>query len=225
MRGRSQALRCCASSMNPPRRRSPTALRTRGAASSPSTISRRHLRHLDPRDRRRGVRGQGDQRRHLPGRRGLRLAARRLPGGRVPQGKRHRPARRQTGVAAPEGSRGKGQDRVVERHPDRDQPALYHRRFVGAEAPGDETHAGEVRGAGGRPGAAHRRAVPRGAEGRRPRRQRNRRCGARGRYDPDFRASSTRSRPSSGASRIAASIPTRWSPSAPPSRARCCRAM
>jgi molecular chaperone DnaK len=35
---------------------------------------RRHLRHLDPRDRRRRVRGEVDQRRHLPRRRGLRHA-------------------------------------------------------------------------------------------------------------------------------------------------------
>jgi molecular chaperone DnaK len=33
---------------------------------------RRHLRRLDPRDRRRRVRGEVDQRRHLPRRRGLR---------------------------------------------------------------------------------------------------------------------------------------------------------
>jgi hypothetical protein len=34
----------------------------------------RHVRYLHPGDRRRGVRGQGHQRRHLPGRRGLRPA-------------------------------------------------------------------------------------------------------------------------------------------------------
>ena len=44
---------------------------------------RRHLRHLDPRDRRRRVRGQGDQRRHLPRRRRLRPARHRLPRRRV----------------------------------------------------------------------------------------------------------------------------------------------
>ena len=41
---------------------------------------RRHLRHLDPRDRRRRLRGQVDQRRHLPRRRGLRQADHRFPG-------------------------------------------------------------------------------------------------------------------------------------------------
>ena len=39
---------------------------------------RRHVRHLDPPARRRRLRGQGDLRRHVPGRRGLRPAHRRL---------------------------------------------------------------------------------------------------------------------------------------------------
>ena len=40
---------------------------------------RRHLRHLDPGDRRRRLRGEVHRRRHLPGRRGLRLPHHRLP--------------------------------------------------------------------------------------------------------------------------------------------------
>jgi hypothetical protein len=56
---------------------------------------RRHLRHLDPRDRRRRVRGEVDQRRHLPRRRGLRHAPRRLSGRRVQEGAGHRPAQGQ----------------------------------------------------------------------------------------------------------------------------------
>ena len=51
---------------------------------------RRHLRHLDPRDRRRRVRGQVDQRRHLPRRRGLRHAPGRVSRQRVQEGERHR---------------------------------------------------------------------------------------------------------------------------------------
>ena len=47
---------------------------------------RRHLRHLDAGDRRRRVRGEVDQRRHLPRRRGLRHAHHRLPGRRVQKG-------------------------------------------------------------------------------------------------------------------------------------------
>ena len=54
---------------------------------------RRHLRHLDPRDRRRRLRGEVDQRRHLPRRRGLRHAPRRLSRRRVQEGAGHRPAR------------------------------------------------------------------------------------------------------------------------------------
>ncbi len=111
---------------------------------------RRHLRHLDPRDRRRRVRGEVDQRRHLPGRRGLRHAARRLPRRRVQEGAGHRPAQRQARPAAPEGSGREGQDRAVLHDADRDQPALHHRRRVRPEAPDDEAHPRQVRGAGRR---------------------------------------------------------------------------
>ena len=86
---------------------------------------RRHVRHLDPRDRRRRVRGQVDQRRHVPRRRGLRHAPRRVSGGRVQEGKRHRSAERQAGAAAAEGGCREGQDRAVERAADRDQPAVH----------------------------------------------------------------------------------------------------
>ena len=47
----------------------------------------------DPRDRRRRLRGEVDQWRHLPRRRGLRHAPRRLPRRRVQEGAGHRPAR------------------------------------------------------------------------------------------------------------------------------------
>ncbi len=89
---------------------------------------RRHLRHLDPRDRRRRLRGEVDQRRHLPRRRRLRHAPRRLSRRRVQEGAGHRPAQRQARAAAPEGSRREGQDRAVVRDADRDQPAVHHRR-------------------------------------------------------------------------------------------------
>ena len=89
---------------------------------------RRHLRRLDPGDRRRRVRGEVDQRRHLPGRRRLRHAARRLSGRRVQEGAGHRPAQRQAGPAAPEGGGRKGQDRAVLDHADRNQPAVHHGR-------------------------------------------------------------------------------------------------
>ena len=48
-------------------------------------------------------------------------------------------------------------------HPDRDQPALHHRRRLGPEAPDDEAHPRQVRGAGRRPHPADHRPVPRGA--------------------------------------------------------------
>jgi molecular chaperone DnaK len=75
---------------------------------------RRHLRYLRARDRRRRVRGEVDQRRHLPRRRRLRHAPRRLPGRRVQEGAGHRPAQGQAGPAAPQGSGREGQDRAVE---------------------------------------------------------------------------------------------------------------
>ena len=49
---------------------------------------RRHVRHVDPRDRRRRVRGEVDERRHVPGRRRLRHAARQLSRRRIPEGAR-----------------------------------------------------------------------------------------------------------------------------------------
>ena len=76
---------------------------------------RRHVRHLDPRDRRRRVRGEVDERRHVPRRRRLRHEARQLPRRRVQEGAGHRPAQRQAGPAAPQGSRREGEDRAVAR--------------------------------------------------------------------------------------------------------------
>ena len=106
---------------------------------------RRHVRHLDPRDRRRRVRGEVHQRRHLPRRRGLRRPRHRLSRRRVPQGAGHRPAPRQAGAAAAEGSGREGQDRAVVLQGDRDQPAVHHRRRLRAEAPGDDADPGEAR--------------------------------------------------------------------------------
>ncbi len=99
-------------------------------------LRRRHLRHLDPRGRRRRGRGQVHQRRHPPRRR------------------RHRPARSSTG-SLDEFKKDQGIDlgkdkmalqRLKEAaekakielstaHGDRDQPAVHHRRRLGPEAP------------------------------------------------------------------------------------------
>ncbi len=71
---------------------------------------RRHVRYFDSRTGRRRLRGQGDQRRHLPGRRRLRPARHRLPGRRVPQGPGNRSAQGPDGAAAAQGSRRESQD-------------------------------------------------------------------------------------------------------------------
>ena len=144
---------------------------------------RRHVRHLDPRDRRRRVRGEVDERRHVPRRRRLRHEARLLPRRGVQEGAGHRPAQRQARPAAAEGSRREGEDRAVERHADRDQPAVHHRRCIGSEASDDEAHprqAGEPRR---RPHRAHQGSVREGHQGRRPQGSRHRRGRSRRRHD------------------------------------------
>ena len=70
----------------------------------------RHLDHRDRRDRRRApVRGAVDERRHVPGRRGLRPPDHRLPRRRVQKGVGHRSPQRSPGPAAAEGSRREGE--------------------------------------------------------------------------------------------------------------------
>ncbi len=137
----------------------------------------------DPRDRRRRVRGEVDQRRHLPRRRGLRHAHRRLPRQRVQERVRHRSARRQARAAAPERGGREGQDRAVLDHADRDQPAVHHRRQVRPEASHHEAHAGQAREPGGRSHPEDHRPVRQRAEGRRPEGRRDRGGGAGRRHD------------------------------------------
>ena len=145
---------------------------------------RRHVRRFDPRDRRRRVRGQVDQWRHLPRRRGFRHADRRLSGRRVQKGTGHRPALRQAGPAAPQRRGGESQDRTLFRPADGSQPAVHHGGSVGAEAPDHEADPGQARIAGRRSGAAHRRSVQGSAQGCRPQGRRNRRGGSGRRHDP-----------------------------------------
>ncbi len=58
---RSPASRCCASSTSRPPRRSPTdSRRTRARRSPVYDLRRWHVRHLDPGNRRRRLRGEGD---------------------------------------------------------------------------------------------------------------------------------------------------------------------
>ena len=128
---------------------------------------RRHVRHLDPGDRRRRLRGEGHQRRHLPRRRGLRPARDRLPGRRVQEGPGHRPAQGPHGPPAPQGSGREGQVRALHGHGDRHQPAVRHGRRERAEAPQHEADARQAGGAVRRPARPARRPVPDGAQGRR----------------------------------------------------------
>ena len=69
-------------------------------------------------------------------------------------------------AAAPEGSRREGQDRAVEQHADRHQPALRDGRRSGPEAPEHQADARQARGAGRRADRAHDRAVPHRDQGR-----------------------------------------------------------
>ena len=63
-----------------------------------------------------------------------------LPGRRVQEGERHRPAQRPPGAAAPEGRRRKGQDRTVERAADRSEPALHHGGRFRSQASDHQDH-------------------------------------------------------------------------------------
>ena len=71
----------------------------------------------------------------VAGRRRLGSARHQLACRQVPGRERHRPAHRQDGSAAPEGSFREGQDRAVFRHADQHQPAVHHGRRFRPEAP------------------------------------------------------------------------------------------
>ena len=128
-------------------------------------LRRRHLRHLDPRGGRERRRGEGDQRRHAPGRRQPRPAPDRLPDRRVQEGPGHRPLEGLDGVAAPARGRREGEDRALERGHHRHQPALHHGGQDRPEAHDAEADPREVRAAGRGPDRPHARAVPGRAQG------------------------------------------------------------
>ena len=69
-------------------------------------------------------------------------------------------------LAAPEGCGREGEDRALQRHSDRHQPALHHRRPERAEASHLEADPGQARSARGRPDREDRPALQGGAEGR-----------------------------------------------------------
>jgi molecular chaperone DnaK len=85
---------------------------------------------------------------HLGGRR-FRPEGDGFPGGRVSQGPRHRPAQGPDGPAAPQRSRGKGQDGAVHFAGDRRQPALHHRGRLRPQTPAHQAHPGQTGGPGG----------------------------------------------------------------------------
>ena len=130
---------------------------------------RRHVRHLGARGRRQHRRGALDQRRYTPRWRRLRRPRDPLPGRGVQEGPGRRPRQGSDGDAAPEGSRGEGQDRALDRDRDGDQPAVRHGRRVRSQAPEPAALAREVRAAGRRPDPAHARAGAPGLQGRGPR--------------------------------------------------------
>ena len=144
-----------------------------------------HLRHLHSRDRRRRVRGEVDQRRHLPRRRGFRHAPGRVSGQRVQEGEPDRPEGRQACPAAAQGSRREGQDRALLLAADRDQPAVHLDEPADAVAAASdhEAHARQARESGRRPDREDQGPVHSSAEGRRPQGRGHRRGGAGRRHD------------------------------------------
>ncbi len=145
---------------------------------------RRHLRRLDPRPRRRRLRGQVDQRRHPSRRRQLRQGRRRLDGGRVQARQRHRSEQGQDGPAAPLRGRREGQDRALDHDEQQRQSALHQRRRERSQAPRPEPHAGQVQRAhrdARRPRGGARQAGP---VRRQPVARQDRPRHSRGRHDP-----------------------------------------
>ena len=131
---------------------------------------RRHVRYLRPGDWRRRVRGEVDQRRHLPRRRGLRHAPRRVSGQRVQEGEPDRSEERQAGPPAPQGGGREGQDRAVVLAADRDQPAVHLHEPADASslASDDEADACQAREPGRRPHREDKGSLLAGAQGCRP---------------------------------------------------------
>ena len=117
---------------------------------------RRHLRREHPGHRRRRGRGARHRGRHPPGRGRLRPPHRRLPGRRVQEGQRDRPAVRPAGAAAPVRGGREGQGRAVLGDPDHDQPAVHHRRRLRAQASQHHADALHLRADHRRSHRAHR---------------------------------------------------------------------
>ena len=119
---------------------------------------RRHLRHLDPGAGRRRLRGQGHQRRHPPRRRRLRPAHHRVAAGRVQEGPGHRP-RPRTSRPCSGSRRPPRRPRSSCRRPSSTEINLPYitADATGPEAPRDDAHPRQARGAGRRPDRADQR--------------------------------------------------------------------
>ncbi len=88
---------------------------------------RRHVRHLDPRDRlERRLQGHRHRGRHVPRRRRRRRSDHRLARARLQGGARDRPPPGPDGSAAPQGRCREGQVRALERARDGGKPPLHH---------------------------------------------------------------------------------------------------
>ena len=143
-------------------------------------LGRRHVRHLDHRDRgggqRASVRGARDEWRHVPRRRGFRHAHHRVPDERVPKGERHRHPQGSARNAAPQGSLREGKDRTEFAAADRGQFAIHHGGRQRSEASEHQAHARQAGIAGRRPhraddGSLQDCAQRCGPQGRRDRRR------------------------------------------------------
>ena len=108
---------------------------------------RRHLRHHDPRAQLGRVRGEGDERQHLPRRRGLRPADHRLAREALQGADRHRPEARPDGAAAAQGGGGAREARALLRGRDGGEPPVHHRRRDRPEAPRRDHRPDDARGA------------------------------------------------------------------------------
>ncbi len=128
-------------------------------------------------------------------------------------------------TAAPARSRREGQDRTLDHDADRDQSALSHRGCLRTETPGDDPDPCQTGTTHRGPGGRNTHPAETGARGCGPLRHRHQRGGDGGRHDPHAGCSGSRAAISSARNPTRASTPTRWWPSARPSRRVCWAAM
>ena len=106
---------------------------------------RRHLRRLDPRDRRRRLRSEVHQRRHLPRRRRLRPAPRRYLADEFKKEQGIDLRKDKLALQRLKEAAEKAKIELSSSAADRSQPALHHRRRRRAQASDHEAHPRQVR--------------------------------------------------------------------------------